>query len=283
MNDKTRGNFYTVKCRRNCREGEISKKEVNPMTRKKRSLLKKYKYGKVIPAIGFFVLFSLPVFSTTLLKVDFNKLVQDADFIFIGEVVDISYRWGEQGKTLHTYVTFSNLEVLTDNYYEDSYTVKFAGGQKGPYRLEVPGIPLFKIGQRSVIFARSRLNGRALCPFVGWFQGRFKIIKDGDTGIEAVYDDAGRLITGINNFKIQKKYLDKRSSHLNQLTANDFSLHDFVDKIKDRLSVKAAQSPRVPEPVINISIPGDMDFQINETIPTPSSVGKKPKKKGVEM
>jgi hypothetical protein len=244
--------------------------------------MNKYRNGIITLAIVLFGLFSLPIFSTTLIKVNFDRLVQDADFIFIGEAVDISYRWGDQGKTIHTYVTFSNLEVLTDNYYENSYTLKFTGGQKGPYRLEVPGIPLFKIGQRSVIFARSRLNGRALCPLVGWFQGRFKILKDRDTGIEAVYDDAGHLIIGINNFNIQKKYLDNRNSHLNQLAKNDFNLHDFVNKIKDRFSVKATHIPQDIEPVMNIAIPEIWVSKLMKKFLLHHQVGKNQKKKKIE-
>lgn len=222
------------------------------------------------------------IYSTTLIKVTFDRLVRDSDFIFIGDVIDISYRWGDRCRTVNTYVTFGNIEVLTNNYYENSFTLKFTGGQKGPYRLEVPGIPLFEIGQRSVIFARSKTNGSALCPLVGWCQGRFGVFKDQETGIDAVYDDAGNLVTGIDNFDIQKKYLNNRNNPLNKLTKNDFNLHDFITKIKGRLSLKAAHITQNPESVLNIEIPEDIDCQINEKILTQPVAGEKPKKKKME-
>lgn len=88
----------------------------------------------------------------------------------------------------HTFVTYEIDEVLHGRSSSRRLTLRFLGGwsgQSGRIML-VPHAPLFKIGDRDVVFVSG--NGEVACPLVACFLGRFRIWQD------AIYNDAGLAV-----------------------------------------------------------------------------------------
>ena len=121
--------------------------------------------------------------ASTLDKVSALDRIQQADLVFDGEVVDVSYRSSDltgpdQISLPHTFVTYSIRHVFKGSSAAGkSITLRMQGGPDGQGRfLKVSGVPDFQPGDRDILFVQG--NGSAICPLVGWEQGRFRIIRD---------------------------------------------------------------------------------------------------------
>ena len=116
-----------------------------------------------------------------------------ADLIFLGTVLAVEYRNSDvedprDAAIPHTFVTLQ-IERSFKGRSEagDVITLRFRGGPDGKGRvLTVPGVPLFQVGGRELLFVRG--NGEAMCPLVGWHQGRLRVV-DG-----LAYTDDGREV-----------------------------------------------------------------------------------------
>ncbi len=86
----------------------------------------------------------------------FEGLVTRARTVFVAETVDVSSRWVStgSGRAIVTVVTFKVLRTLKGELGAQTQ-LEFLGGTVGEYRLEVPGIPRFRVGDRR--------RGRAVC------------------------------------------------------------------------------------------------------------------------
>jgi hypothetical protein len=62
--------------------------------------------------------------------------------------------------------------------------LEFLGGTVGDYRLEVPGIPRFRVGDEDVLFVDER--GQPVSPVVGFMHGRFRVLEEPRTGRRSV-------------------------------------------------------------------------------------------------
>lgn len=124
-----------------------------------------------------------------------RHLTQSAELIFVGAVEAIDYRRSEalgpeQPGMHHTFVTFLVDEIVKGSLAstENKLTLRFAGGYgEGQTFSRVGGVPLFDLGDRSLLFVRQ--NGTAICPLVGWERGSFRVVNDNlhsDLGHEMV-------------------------------------------------------------------------------------------------
>jgi len=120
--------------------------------------------------------------ASSLDKVSALERVQAADLIFEGEVVQVDYRSSEAGpgqiSLPHTYVTYAIQHVFKGSSAAgQSLTLRMQGGPDDQGRfLKVSGVPQFRPGDRDILFVQD--NGSAICPLVGWEQGRFRVIRD---------------------------------------------------------------------------------------------------------
>jgi len=141
-------------------------------------------------------------YATTVIKMNLEDLTKGANLIFVGNVSAIKSEWGKGGRTIYTYVTFTGLKIVSGNYKQKEITVRLEGGTIGGYTLRVAGMPEFKINQKNMVFLRA--NDRAISPVVGWWQGRFQIVKDRSSGKEIVLDNWGNYLVGIKGDKLIK-------------------------------------------------------------------------------
>jgi hypothetical protein len=143
-----------------------------------------------------------PAQATSVTEVSFPDLVQRAEVIAVGSVSEVKEQWDEARKTPLTLVTFSNLTVLKGSP-DASMTLEFLGGRTPQgLILTIPGVPQFKVGEKTVVFGAG--NHRDFCPLVGVWQGLLRVMTDPQRGIETVSDNFRIPIVKIHEGKFVK-------------------------------------------------------------------------------
>ena len=128
-----------------------------------------------IPLILLFAfVYSSSGIATTILGMDIDKLVKDAEFVFEGEVILHETRQDSNSGIVNTYVTFKINDVLKGDYSSDLIELKFAGGTFNNQVVEVSGLVIPKDGEQGIYFVAST-SRNLLNPLLGWSQGHFLI------------------------------------------------------------------------------------------------------------
>jgi hypothetical protein len=131
-------------------------------------------------AVALFIGIAAPARATTMLPMDLDDLVVEADGIVLGTIVDIESDWSinyTQNRSL-LYTTYTLL-VERGLRGVESGTVRFrvVGGDDGSTLLTVPGAPHFRQGDRVVLFLRAGIPD-AISDVVGMEQGKFTVVDD---------------------------------------------------------------------------------------------------------
>jgi hypothetical protein len=122
---------------------------------------------------------------------DFGQLVAEAEQLFIGTVMETQSRKLPNGGIV-TDITFGELRVLKGAAAEP-IMLEVLGGTVGDETLELPGIPIFQVGVRYLVFSKG--SGTTIFPVVGGDQGMFQVVRDPATGAEMVLNANGKPIT----------------------------------------------------------------------------------------
>lgn len=176
--------------------------------------------------------------STTVLPVSFDELVSKAELIFVGEVIDRRsvYDTGPD-RPIVTHVTFDVLRVLKGSAGLRTQ-LTFLGGRVGQDALVVAGMPRFEIGDRDMLFVSADRN--AVSPLVGFWQGRFRIVLDAETGVEVVHTHAGGAV--FSGFGRSIKAGVSRSAALAAAPHDSsLSLNDFAALVRSRINTAAGR------------------------------------------
>jgi len=167
-------------------------------------------------------LFPSLVPATTVEAVTFGELVQDAQRIFVGEVVAVeSFRADlGTGPRIRTRVTFSVDEAPRGRGVVAA--LEFLGGTVGDLTLEVAGMPRFVVGEHYVVFA---LEGdRWVNPVVGFTQGLFRVSRDVRGGTWRVLTDGRAPLANV-------AAIGRPRSRVSTTMSVPISLVEFVDAI----------------------------------------------------
>ncbi|MCX6552019.1 MAG: hypothetical protein NTY02_13645 [Acidobacteria bacterium] len=123
--------------------------------------------------------------ATTVIPPTFSEMVAQAQIVFVGETVDVQSRWiaTRSGPAIVTTVTFK-VERTLKGELGVATSLEFLGGTVGEDRLEVSGMPRFRVGDRDVLFVDER--GRPMSPVVGFMHGRFRVLHDPATSRESI-------------------------------------------------------------------------------------------------
>lgn len=156
---------------------------------------------------------------------DFPDLVHGAEQIVDGTVVDV--REARIDGVPVTLVTVSDLTVMK-GAAEESLTLEIYGGREGEYAVRVPDMPVFRAGERFVLFVAG--NGKNVCPLVGVWQGAFRVERaEGGGEIITTYDRTP--IAGIAGGEIRRS----ASSGDGGGASTGLTLDDFRQLIADEL------------------------------------------------
>ena len=128
---------------------------------------------------------------TTIVAPSFQELVARAEQVVVAQVVARRSTWvgSRSGRAIVTDVTFLIERTIKGSVYAER-SLEFLGGAVGDDTMEVDGMPEFRVGDRDVLFIRD--SGRPASPLVGFMYGRFRIVRDGVTGVETIRTHDGR-------------------------------------------------------------------------------------------
>ena len=139
-----------------------------------------------------------PLSATTVQRKSFEQLVNEADFVAVGRVLNVQAFPTADKQYVYTYVTVNELDVMKGSYGESQIVVRMDGGDVGDgRRLLIHGMPKFEYGQQVVVFLKD--NGQAICPFVGWEQGLLRVEQDQKSGESLLRTSRGNRIHGVRN------------------------------------------------------------------------------------
>lgn len=110
----------------------------------------------------------------------FDALVARSQVVFIGETVGVQSRWVStpSGPAIVSAVTFRVIRTLKGELGGQTQ-LEFLGGTVGEHRMEIPGMPRFRVGDEDVLFVDER--GQPVSPVVGFMHGRFRVLEDPGT------------------------------------------------------------------------------------------------------
>jgi hypothetical protein len=136
----------------------------------------------LLSVLSICLLAAASLHATVLLPIEFRELVQSAQAIVHGRVVDVRSEWVDGRRAVETFVTIEAAEYLKGGLGE-RVTFKIPGGQLGRYRTVFVGAPTFAEGDEVVLFLRA--NGPSFPFIIGLTQGLFRVNASAGTG-EAV-------------------------------------------------------------------------------------------------
>ena len=133
---------------------------------------------------------------TTIVAPTFQELVARAEQIVVAQVAARRSTWvsSRSGRAIVTDVTFLIERTIKGPLYTER-SLEFLGGTVGDDTLEVDGMPEFRVGDRDVLFIHD--SGRPASPLVGFMYGRFRIVRDGVTGVETIRTHDGRPLASL--------------------------------------------------------------------------------------
>lgn len=135
--------------------------------------------------------------ATSVVPPSFPELVAEADAIYAGRVTAVEARKlaaPDGSPLIKTFVTFAVERVLKGSA-RDSVVLELLGGQVGDERLRVSGMPVFAVGDREFVFVQR--NGVQYCPLVALGHGRYRVLRDPDSGRDYVARDNRRPLAAV--------------------------------------------------------------------------------------
>ena len=118
--------------------------------------------------------------ATTILEMDIDKVVADAEFVFEGSVINSETRQNSSSGIISTYVTFQINDIIKGYYTGDSVELKFMGGVFNGQIVQVSGMRIPEIAEQGIYFVES-MSRDLINPLIGWSQGHFIIVDDNGT------------------------------------------------------------------------------------------------------
>jgi hypothetical protein len=180
----------------------------------------------VVATATLIVLLTQRAFPTTVVPLSFDQLVQQAEVVFVGEVVDQRSVWNESRdrRGIVTLVTFDVARVLKGQVGLRTQ-LTFRGGTIGDVTQEVGGMPKFRVGDRDVLFVAPERT--AASPLVGFWQGRFRVVRDAASGETQVRThNGGALISGLGGGAL---------SPTSRQAGRPLALDEFASLVRERV------------------------------------------------
>jgi hypothetical protein len=126
---------------------------------------------------------AFPARALTVVAYAFGELLREADVIVVGTARQTRSAWDATGQVIHTYVELTDLDVLKGGVPAAVFELRLPGGVVGDAAQSYPGLPQLEPGQRYILFMRG--DTRTFVPFVGAYQGVYRVLRDVD-GTERV-------------------------------------------------------------------------------------------------
>lgn len=180
----------------------------------------------IMGTLGLVVCCRAGLGATSYEAVTFNDLVERADVIFVGQVVDVrSYPLEIRGETvIKTRVTFSVSDPLSGGGGLVE-VLDFLGGEWNGVGMKIVGMPEFAIGDRRVVFAR---RDNSVNPIVGFTQGLLRVQRD-DAGVDRVFTSDRQPLARVENMGVASPSVAQAAMRMS----------DFRDRITRALATRS--------------------------------------------
>ena len=182
----------------------------------------------VVLVVGSILLVRL-AWATTVLKKSFPNLVHEADTIAIGTVTATATE--QKQDVPYTLVTFTNLDILKGDDTLTELTLRILGGPgEDGLILNITGVPEFALGDRVIVFVVG--NETQAVPFVGMWQGVYRVRTDPRTGQEFVTTHDGQPVHALPSDHAEPIVtFGHESPQTQRQTLPPFPLDEFVNAI----------------------------------------------------
>lgn len=172
-------------------------------------------------------LFAIPIHATTVAPISFAELVDQSELVFVGEAIDSRAIWETRGgvKQISTIVGFNVIKILKGQTGQRA-ELNFAGGTIDNVSQTIAGMPQFQEGDRDVLFVSA--DRQAISPLVGFWHGRYRVVRDQATGRESVRTHDGLPVLGGMNLRDATAQRTPLSGSL--------SLEQFAAMVTERLA-----------------------------------------------
>jgi len=182
--------------------------------------------------------------ATSVRQLSLDELLQGAELVFEGRVIDIAARRLETGSAAHagliyTTVTFEVLDLVKGEYTQSTLTLSFLGGSAEGRALLIEEMRLPARGERGIYFVES-LARRQVHPLYGWSQGHFLVVSDPDLG-ERVMTADSQAITAVEpastkqTFKLSKGAVEGLALASGAALRRAMTAEQFKHTLRDRL------------------------------------------------
>lgn len=129
------------------------------------------------------LLAALPAAATQVVHFDTRALVKGSSDIVIGEIAGTRSYWNDRHTKILTEVSVKVAETLKGSPAPLLALVEL-GGEVDGMRYNVPGCPVFKLGEQALLFVWRDRNGRPQVNALA--QGKFEIRRDPASGRSVV-------------------------------------------------------------------------------------------------
>jgi hypothetical protein len=190
--------------------------------------------GFKIAGLAFTALILIPLFAnaSVVQKMSKNELVDNADSIVVGKVVEEYSDWDPTGKFIFTYTKIKVLDDLAGaEGGAEEVTVKRLGGKVGNREMKVHGAAEFRPGEKTVLFLNKDKKG--FRRILGLSQGKFRVLFDRAGGREYAVNPADpdlHFVEKMENGKIIEGDPGEKGGRV--------LLDDFINDIKNKLRAK---------------------------------------------
>lgn len=175
--------------------------------------------------------FATSAHATTVLSTAFPALVHEAALVVVGTAQAIEAEWNEATETPYTLVTFTDLDVLKGSHSHPTLTIRLLGGAAPDgTSLQIAGVPAFSLGERSILFVTG--NHHYAIPFVGLWQGVFRVVPDPARDTETVYTHDMQPLTSLPGSEGELLHDGSSVQALRQAAASPMTLDDFAAAVE---------------------------------------------------
>lgn len=123
---------------------------------------------------------AIPAGASTFLFVPQEDLVEQAESVVQGRVIDVQSFWNRQGTAILTEATVEVEDAVLGKVPSHVRLITF-GGEVGGYRIDAHGFPTFAKGERLMVFLEpARAGEDGAHRVLGYRQGQFRIRKNKD-------------------------------------------------------------------------------------------------------
>lgn len=115
---------------------------------------------------------AIPVAASTFLALDREEMVELADAVVAGRVIEVSSFWNAEHTAILTEAVLEVEDTLVGS--APAYVnLRTFGGQVGNYRIVAHGFPAFELGERLVLFLEPEKDGAQ--RVLGYQQGQYRL------------------------------------------------------------------------------------------------------------